>query len=224
MTDSAYLQKNFLNILLPFLNFKQLNFLFFINDIKANSNFYNYFYFYSFIVKYLQLKSNKRFFFFLRKLSFTNLLFYINDYEQLFNYLFLKFKKFQNQIGRGFFLKEFFESVFFFFFFKDSNFFGEWLKKTTERIYFKNHKKFFYFLSLFFNKYFIIFSFLYGLSGIRINISGKISLTGSAKKKSFLLRVGSFSTSKKSLKLSHYSNYIWTSQGSLGLKLFLSFN
>jgi hypothetical protein len=39
-------------------------------------------------------------------------------------------------------------------------------------------------------------------------VAGKISLTGSAKKKSFLLRIGSFSSAKKSLKMSYTSNFI----------------
>ena len=204
------------------------NLLYFFQSNNKSNNFltisiYNY-YFFTYIIKYLQQKSNKRVFFFLKKLSFSSLTFYMFDYSQLFNFLFLKFKKFQHQIGRGFFLSEFFESVFFFFFFKDCHFFGDWLKKTTERILFKNHKKFFYFLSLFFLKYFKLFSSLYGVAGVRINISGKISLTGSSKKKNFLLRVGKFGTSTKSLKLSYFSSYIWTAQGALGLKLFLSFN
>ena len=193
------------------------------NNSLISSSFCTY-YFFSYIIKYLQEKSDKRIFFFLKKLSFSSLTFCLFDYSQLFNFLFLKFKKFQHQIGRGFFLNEFFESVFFFFFFKYCHFFGDWLKKTTERIFFKNHKKFFYFLSLFFFKYFKLFSSLYGVVGLRINISGKISLTGSAKKKSFLLRVGKFGTSTKSLKLSYFNSYIWTAQGALGLKLFLSFN
>ena len=80
-------------------------------------NFFSFFFF-NFVIKYFQFKLNKRVFFFVKKFSFSNLTFLSSDYTLLFTFLFLKFKKFQTQIGRGFFLKEFFESVFFFFFLK----------------------------------------------------------------------------------------------------------
>jgi len=203
-----------------FLNFFNSNI--FLIDESEKSNFSSFFF--SFLTKYLQSKSKKNIFFFLKKLSFSTFFFFDHSYEDLLNYLEKKFKKYQIQIGRGFFLKEFFECFIFFLFFKDSTFFSNWFKRTCERIDFKKHKKFFYFLSVFFSKYFFFFFKPYGVTGFRLSVAGKISLTGSAKKKSFLLRVGSFSSVKKSLKMSYSSDFIWTSQGSLGFKVGLFFN
>ena len=220
-STNFFFNLNFLNI----KSQKTLNFL--DNNELLNSDEYkNNFscFFFSFLTKYFQNKSRKNIFFFLKKLSFSSFFLFDNSYTDLLTYLEKKFKKYQLQIGRGFFLKEFFECFIFFLFFKDATFFSNWFKRTCERIDFKKHKKFFYFLSVFFSKYFFFFFKPYGVSGFRLSVAGKISLTGSAKKKSFLLRVGSFSSVKKSLKMSYTSNFVWTSQGALGFKVGLFFN
>jgi len=63
-------------------------------------------------------------------------------------------------------------------------------------------------MSFFFLKYSKFFFFLYGIRGLRLVVSGKISATGSAKKKTFLLRAGSHGTTTKSLKVSYFNDFI----------------
>lgn len=68
---------------------------------------YSYFFFEIFL-KYIQQKSNKQLFCFFKKESIqSNIL--LSD---LITYLVDRFKKFQTKIGKGFFLAEFFESLF----------------------------------------------------------------------------------------------------------------
>jgi hypothetical protein len=118
--------KNFLNF---FFN-SNPNFFFF-NFLESNNlivnnfekNIFSYFFF-SFLIKYFQHKSKKNIFFFLKKLSFSNFFFFDHSYDDLLIFLEKKFKKYQTQIGRGFFLKEFFECFIFFLFFKDATFFS----------------------------------------------------------------------------------------------------
>ena len=186
--------------------------------------FYMRHFFFFFLLSYFQSKLKKKIFLKIKKFSFNAGSSVSVVYLGLIDFLCDKFKKFQSRIGRGFFLKEFFESVFFFFICKDSSFFSHWLKKTMERVFFKNHKKLLYFISLFFVKYDRALFHIFGIKGVIISVGGKISLAGSAKKKKYLLRAGCFSLTKKSLKLSYADNFIWTSQGALGLKLFLFFN
>lgn len=180
--------------------------------------------FFLFFIKNFQKKSKKNIFIFIKKLSFLSLSESLADFEYLLEYLEKKFYKYQVQIGRGFFLREFFESLFFFFIFKDCYFFSNWLKKTAERINFKKHKVFFFFISYFLSKHFNSLSSTFGVLGFKMSVSGKISSTGSSKKKRFLFKIGKHSSTNKSLKLSYNSSYIWTSQGSLGINLGLFFN
>lgn len=180
---------------------------------------YSYFFFEIFL-KYIQQKSNKQLFCFFKKESIqSNIL--LSD---LITYLVDRFKKFQTKIGKGFFLAEFFESLFWLFIIKDAVFFTNWLKKTMERIFFKQHKQFLYFITVCLSRYFSYFEQIFNVKGLLISVKGKISLTGAAKKKKYLFRVGSYSLTKKYLKSSFSSSFVWTPQGVLGIQLFLFFN
>lgn len=91
------------------------------SDVNQSPDFF----FFNFVVKLLQQKSNQRFFFLTKKLSFSLLSAHVEEYGNLIQFLSLKLQKFQTKIGRGFFLTEFFECVILFLTFKDAEFFGQ---------------------------------------------------------------------------------------------------
>lgn len=119
-----------------YLNFFLFYTSFFSQNFKTNFNILlnfnskllsfekNNYSFFLFFIKIFQKKSKKNLFMYIKKLSFLSLSESLADFEDLLEYLEKKFYKYQIQIGRGFFLKEFFESLFFFFIFKDSYFFS----------------------------------------------------------------------------------------------------
>jgi hypothetical protein len=149
---------NFINLKYNAFNFAYFNL---INDrIVVNlifSRVYknkvpSYFYFLNYFLK------NFFEWFFKQKIQF-NFFFFKNILQKLkkkefFKLIYLKLKKFQSGIGKGFFLEETLEAIWLTFLLKDSFFFLNWLSKTMKRIYFKHHKKFLNFLKLIFSKIF----------------------------------------------------------------------
>jgi hypothetical protein len=135
-----------------------------------------------------------------------------------------RFKKMQQVVGRGFFLSEMFEILFITFFSKDSSFFVNWLIKTLERIYFKNIRKFLYFLKIILVRYFYKFLYFFNCMGFQFDIRGKIGVTGNAKKRHYMFSAGKFSNTTKKYKISIGKGVLRTATGVLGISFVMLFN
>jgi len=60
-------------------------------------------------------------------------------------------------------------------------------------------------------------------SGIYLRLKGKISVGGNSRKRSFTIRVGTYSFSSKDIKLEYTQFHLLTQTGILGVKLIVSF-
>ncbi len=199
--------KNFFNIIKSkILIFKNLNYFNFLN------------YFFKTFFEFLFLKK-----LFLNFYFWKNMLIVFKKYD-LFKFLNFKFKKMQHLVGKGFFLNELLEIIFILFLTKDSNFFLNWMIKTMERIYFKNHKKFLYFLKILLTRYFINLLYFFNCEGFHFDIRGKIGVTGNAKKRHYSFSLGKFSFTTKKNKISVAKNVLRTNTGVLGVTFILLFN
>jgi hypothetical protein len=119
-------------------------------------------------------------------------------------------------------IKEFIEVLFLSFYTKDVNLLKNWIIKILEKMHFKMHKKFFYILKVIILKYYYYFNFL-GCLGFCLRVRGKISLGGGSKTRSFWIKVGNFSLSKKKLKINYSLDNVRTFSGILGLEIILSY-
>lgn len=77
-----------------------------------------------------------------------------------------------------------------------------------ERLFFKQHKQFLYFVTVCLSKYFFYFEQIFNIKGLSLSVKGKISLTGASKKKKYLYRVGSYSLTTKQLKSSFADSFV----------------
>jgi len=96
--------------------------------------------------------------------------------------------------------------------------------RTMERIYFKNHKKFLYFLKILLTKYFLNLLYFFNCEGFYFDIRGKIGVTGNAKKRHYSFSLGKFSFTTKKNKISVAKNVLRTNTGVLGVTFILLFN
>ena len=106
---------------------------------------------------------------------------------------------------------------------KDVNYFYKWFIKVFEKNFYRKHKKLLYTLKLFFKNYLFIYFKFFNCLGFLLKIKGKISVGGNSKKRSYMIKLGSSSLSKKNIKFNFYKGLVRTSVGVLGFKLFLHF-
>ena len=106
---------------------------------------------------------------------------------------------------------------------KDVSIFMNFFKKIAESLNLKLHKKLFLGLRKIIKDFFRpMFAFL-GVLGVFFNVSGKIGVSGSAKKKRYFFYFGKHSITTKTIKINHKRNYIWTPTGVLGFGFFIFF-
>lgn len=101
--------------------------------------------------------------------------------------------------------------------------FKNWLIKIAEKMHFKLHKRLFYVLKILISKYFMLYFKYFGCLGFCLRVQGKIGLGGSSKTRSFWIKSGQFSLTKKNLRISYSSGHIRTYSGVLGVELILSY-
>jgi hypothetical protein len=109
------------------------------------------------------------------------------------------------------------------FFFKDLNFIVDWIVNYFESINLKLHKRLFLSLKLFYKQFYKILSKWTGVRGFSLTLRGKISATGSSKKRIMGFAIGvSTNTTKSIIKEKKYA-LIRTTTGVLGLSVVLLF-
>ena len=96
-----------------------------------------------------------------------------------------------------------------------------WLTKFMERIDARIHRKFLRFLSIFFRRVHELASPSITHTGIKFIVKGKISVSGSAKKRTQHIAYGTRSLSRKSHRISFSQGVVRTPTGVLGLKCFI---
>lgn len=134
-----------------------------------------------------------------------------------------KFKNIQNFIGKGFFLKEMFYIIFYMFKYKDILIFKNWLVTNLERMTFIKHRKFFYFLKLILKSIFTKITKLFNIRGFYLDVTGKISVSGDAQTRRYIITKGFTSFSSYTYKLNYTKFTVRTSTGLLGLTLAISY-
>lgn len=141
----------------------------------------------------------------------------------LLNFLVKKFKNIQSFIGKGFFLKEMFYIIFYMFKYKDITIFKNWLITNLERMTFIKHRKFFYFLKLILKNIFSKITKLFNIRGFYLDVTGKISVSGDAQTRRYIITRGFTSFSSYTYKLNYTKFTIRTTTGILGLSLAISY-
>ncbi len=175
---------------------------------------------------------NKFFLFFFENFFKSKVFFKIKFFKKIYNFIekklkiynfYSKFNWAQSKIGKGFFLKEMLKVLWISFFIKDPKFLLNWISKTMNRVYFKNHKKFLIVFKSVVTRFFYLFFKDLNFKGFFFDIRGKVGVTGNAKKRHFSIKFGRFSHSRKSLRLNMFQNLVKTKTGVLGLTLVISF-
>jgi len=108
--------------------------------------------------------------------------------------------------------------------FKDSTLFMNWLVTYMNKIEIKKHKKFISFLRKFV-RHNTKRGYLdkLGCLGFFFDIRGKVGVTGSKKKRHYMIRYGAYSATSKSLRWSLEKGIVWTNTGSLGTTLIITY-
>jgi hypothetical protein len=96
------------------------------------------------------------------------------------------------------------------------------LKVFLEKIHFKFHKNFLKSLNFFIFKFFYFFKKKFKITGFFLDVRGKVSVSGNAKKRHFFIKKGALSKSKKNNKFFTLQNQVKTSTGLLGLTYMLT--
>lgn len=106
---------------------------------------------------------------------------------------------------------------------KDSSIFMNFFKKIIEQLNIKLHKKLLLGLRKLIKDFFSpLFSFL-GVSGVFLNVKGKIGVSGSAKKRRYYFYFGKHSITTRSLKMDCKFLPVWTFTGTIGLTFLIFF-
>lgn len=92
-----------------------------------------------------------------------------------------------------------------------------------EKIYLKNHKKILNLLKLILTRYYNFFFLQFNVLGIFFDIRGKLGVTGNAKKRHFGINAGTYSSTKKQMKINFNQSVVRTSTGVLGVTFCIFF-
>lgn len=141
----------------------------------------------------------------------------------LIDFLSIKFGFLRLKISSSLFLKEMLPILFYSFWFKDLLYFNTWLKYNLERFPLKKHKTFIFYLKLILNMYFALFKKFFKIKGFYLDLRGKVSVAGNAKKRHTSIVLGELTKSNRSLKFDWKQNIIHTNTGVLGLTLIITY-
>ena len=196
---------------------------------------------YFFLKKYLKFrkKNNKNCFFFGRSVVFGFLNNFLLHFFQFFFkkkilFFFKKKRRFKNIIFFNFFKKikppygirldrtELLYIIYYSLLLKDSVFFLNYCCNVFENNHIRTHRRFFFFLKKIFRKCRFFFKRL-KVRGIFLDLKGKISVTGNAKKRRLYFRCRWHSLTRKRLKLAFKKHIIKTTTGVLGITAYIFF-
>jgi len=173
-------------------------------------------FFYTFLTRFLEARMRMRVsivmhncLFNLKKIS--SLVLWVNKRADL------RFKAF----NRFFFFNEFLDVLLLSFLKKDIVLFEAWLTRFLRKLHFKLHKNFLFLCSKFLKRFFKVFKLYFSIKGLKIDFRGKVSVSGNAKKRHFLIHFGKTSFSKKINRISYAHNTVSTKTGVCGLMLLL---
>lgn len=196
-------------------------FFFFINqlsDFDAASYNLNFFFFFNFFNHFLSFFFNEKCF-----LKIQNIASFFFDHVNFLNFLKTKMSKKLKTFHFTFFTDEFFEVLIFSFRQKNLTVFMQWFRSFFEKLPFIYHKKFLQLFSIFFKLFFIYFANEFNIKGFYLNIKGKISVGGNAKKRQYTIVTGTVSKSLKKNCFFFDQNQVRTITGVLGLTYILTY-
>lgn len=211
-------------------NYDPYNIFFYYNSFIKNvnkdsskyySNFYqnNLYFIKFFIFKYLStFLIDKSFFISLQKNNFD-----IVEKSLLYKMLVKKTKRLGFLKEISFKTKAFINLILTSLYNKDVILLKNGVKGILEKLHFKKHKKFLYNLKVLLKSIAYIFFFKFKCLGLYIQIKGKIGLGGSSKKKKFVFKLGSFSFTNKTQRLTYVKDSIRTYSGVLGFETYLTY-
>lgn len=96
---------------------------------------------------------------------------------------------------------EIFGVLYYSFLLKDSTFFANFFRKLFERIRLKLHKKVLIGLRKLLKRFFTMYHKQFGLLGLFLNVKGKLSVTGNAKKRRYFFYFGRHNITKRTLRI-----------------------
>jgi hypothetical protein len=198
----------------------------FLSDSSAGkNNYYKYFYQNNlyfirfFIIKYLSLfLQDKNFYLNLQKNNVDIIeknFFYKILLKKTKSLGFLKEIKFK--------VKSFINVILVSLYNKDITLLKNVVKYILEKLHFKKHKRFLYSLKVILKSIAYVFFYKFKCLGLYIKIKGKIGVGGNSKKRKYIFKLGSFSFTKKSQKLSYVKDSIRTYSGVLGFESYLTY-
>ncbi len=206
--------KNHIN----FLKIDSINNKFLKKKKTKNNLLLNFFNNYFFI--FLNFFLKKKIFFSIKKLNYLVINFKNN---KIIKNMSKKLKKYYNFAGGYFFFKEFLDILWLSFLLKDGKLFLNWFSFFMEKIYLKNHKKFLNLLKLILTRYYNFFFIFFNILGVFFDIRGKLGVTGNAKKRHFKINTGTYSSTRKNLKINFNQTIVRTSTGVLGVTFCIFF-
>lgn len=145
---------------------------------------------------------------------------YINWFIKFMIY---KYNYVRKKISANFFLKEMVPTLLYSLKFKDLSYFNSWLKANVEKFPAKKHKSFVLFIRMIFTVYFDFFTKVFGIKGFFMDLRGKVSVTGNAKKRHVFVSVGTLNKSNRISKFEVKRNLINTRTGVMGLTIMLAY-
>lgn len=211
-------------------NYSPYTMFFFYNKFLSNSvigknNYYKHFYQNNlyfirfFIIKYLSLfLQDKNFYLNLQKNNVEVIeknFFYKILLKKTKNLGFLKEIKFK--------VKSFINVILISLYNKDITLLKNVIKYILENLHFKKHKRFLYNLKVILKSIAYVFFYRFQCLGLYIKIKGKVGVGGNSKKRKYIFKLGSFSFTKKSQKLSYVKDSIRTYSGVLGFESYLTY-
>lgn len=107
--------------------------------------------------------------------------------------------------------------------YKDLEIFKRWVEITMTRLPFKFHRRFLYSLKVLFFIYLFPYFKLFNVLGLVIKTSGKISLGGNSKTRTYYIKSGKYPRTTKSLKLLYAQSNVFTLSGALGLCFYFTY-
>lgn len=133
--------------------------------------------------------------------------------------------KFHYKIGTGFFLKEAIQVSILSLMTRDSTLFINWFTKIMERVGIRKHKIYLYFFKTLFTFFRKRGTFkLLKLSGLYLDVRGKVGVKGDAKKRHSLIKIGYCTFSRKSISITPSYGLVNTNTGVLGVTFILFYN
>jgi hypothetical protein len=215
-----------------FLNFKNLKYSNFINPLVLDNISYKIL---QFVNKKRKIQKIARYFLkissvYFKKIFLNNYFIYLKKInESFFNWKLKKSVDFLKktlifELLRENFIKEFLGVCSSTFFTKDPKFLIKWILKILQKLYYKKHWNFLYYLQRNIKKIAGVFIKHKIFSGLHLIIKGKIGAVGSVRKKTIHLKIGRYNFSNFDLKGDYLVSYAVTQTGKIGLKMIICYN